>query len=435
MGKEKSQAKNVVAPDKNVDPSTKGTDATGNGGGAQKKKLGEQNTKGNEAVQSQLPAASQADRASAQKAVNAWGDSASDFVDGTRQWLQGNWTEFYGRASGNPRLGWQEGEGASILNNAFGNAITTLGEGLIKKGSAAAAAALVGTAIAPGVGTVIGFVAGVIIEWAAGKLFEYVTGKSDTDDSAAQASKQTAGLIQAQNETFETQAEKGRGEVRGGRDKLQERLDQATTKQEVDSIATWAQAEKAKSARPNTKDRTLFKTLLEQWVLEHAGDEEDANKETSEAQWEGAAQEVFGKTDLDNRPDVFAWQTKNHWAGVGLNNSSTQVMIKTAQGMMKKGKDPAAEAYAGFNGWKQTFQTTKNPDALIKLIDDHHYTKHVSPEGRECIKKGQFKLDCALDLTTSDGACYVDEWEYDLHFTGKLGPGQIYDTKFGVSPD
>lgn len=403
--------------------------------------LKEQNTKGNEAVKARLPVTPVTNRSSAETALEEWSDSAQDFVDGQRQWLQGNFNEFYGYCSGNPRLGLAEGETASLTNNAFGNAITEGGAWAIKeaikrapKGGVVAALAGLGSGVAPGVGTAIGFVAGVVIEYAAGKIFEYITGKTDSDQSASDASQRTAELIQARNESFETQASHGKAEVRATKAAVKKCIAGAEDQAVVDEVTAWAQREKTASASPKTQDRTLSKRLLQRWVLAHAGDEEDANKDTSETDWERAAKKAFGKKNLDGRPDVFAWQSKQHWFEVGLDNPDTDYMIKRAK-KLKKEEDPAAAAVERYDGMGWRFDSTSQPQRLIRLIDDNHIATELSPKGKECIRNGDFNLNCKLDLTTSDGACFVDHWDYKLQLTGPIEAGSHGTTSFSVSPD
>ena len=86
--------------------------------------------------------------------------------------------------------------------------------------------------------------------------------------------------------------------------------------------------------------------MLHDWVLEHAGDEEDANKNTSEAQWESALEKSFGKgTDqLENKKDVWAYQTRGEWTEAGFDATSarntTSWFINTSN---QKGVDPEDE--------------------------------------------------------------------------------------------
>src|SRR5712692_571355 len=56
--------------------------------------------------------------------------------------------------------------------------------------------------------------------------------------------------------------------------------------------------------------------MLQDWVLEHAGDAGSANKSTDQAQWENA-QKAIGM-GLKSHPEIFAFQTRGHWTEVGL---------------------------------------------------------------------------------------------------------------------
>jgi len=378
----------------------------------------------------------QLDKTKAQDALLEWQEIAHQFIDGNRAWLSANWIEYLGRTSQNPRLAWSDATTASFMSNALGNLVTELGQKLIKKGSAAAAGAMVGTAAAPGVGTVIGFAVGVLIESIASSIFETISGKTAAEEAASDASRRTAKLILGQVSAFETEASAARSQLQKAFKAIQKNLTNATTQEQVDQILNWAVAEKSVTATsPTADDRSLFQAMLKDWVLEHAGDEEDANANTSETDWERARTEVFGEGDsLDGHPEIFAYQSRSHWDSVGLPGTVTanQMIEKVKQIQGDKPQDAAEVVTGYYDGKTYLIESAADPERLIGLIDEE---EGLLEEGKECIRKNQFTMYCTLDLSEADGAVYVNEWEYEVNLTGDLPFYASNSGSFDISPD
>jgi hypothetical protein len=386
------------------------------------------------------------DKSLAQQKLLDYRDTAGAFITGNHHWLTQNWTHYLSRTSQNPMLGWADGTAASVVSNALGNLLTELGQNLIKKGSAMAAGALVGSAVAPGVGTVIGFVIGVLVESAASMIFEAISGKSDTAAAANAASRRTGALIEAQYGDLARANDAANAELNTGYRATQTALTSASDQATVDRIGAWADAEKAKAERPAPiSDRSLALRMIQEWVLEHAGDEEDANRNTDETEWEAARTDAFGEGDLDGHREIFAYQTRHEWSTAGLDVSQAQAIIDDVMAM-RRGPDgitqsiSTATAYQRYNGRRYTLPVT---DAARWGAYWREYKRRPTsiPHRRgweaaaALIDAGQFTLDCTLDLTTADMSCYVDHWDYEIVLTAE--PPIYWRTRnpFSVSPD
>ena len=377
----------------------------------------------------------------AQRELLEWHRMALNFVNGNRAWLSANWTAYLSRTSQNPRLGWTEGTAGSVLSNAIGNLLTEVGEKLIKdagKRSASTAGAAIGTAIEPGLGTVIGFVIGVLVESAASMIFEAVTGKTEADEAANAASRRAGDLILARTGALETQGAAALGSLEAVYGEAQTNLTNTTDQVTADRVHDWAAAEKHVTATPAPlSDRSLYDRMLTDWVLEHAGDEEDAAADTSEAQWEAARDERFGAGDLDRHPEIFAYQTRGEWSKAGLPTNQAEAIISRMQDLRRDAADPAATVLGSFDGRSYSFDAATDPEKLITYINKNNTLSSLSAGGKTAIRNNRFVLSCALDLTTADGSCYVDEWEYKIRATN---PDDIEwysfsEGSFDVSPD
>lgn len=400
-------------------------------------------------AQAQPPAAAAAasvDKAAAQQKLLDYREAAGSFISGNHHWLTQNWTHYLSRTTQNPTLGWSDGTAAGVVSNALGNLLTELGANLIKKGSAMAAGALVGSAVAPGVGTVIGFVVGVLVESAASMIFEAITGKSDAAAAANAASRRTGALIEAQYGDLARASTAANAELNAGYRATQTALTNATDQASVDRIRDWATAEKDKAQTPAPiTDRSLATKMIQEWVLEHAGDEEDANRSTDETEWEAARTDAFGEGDLDNHREIFAYQTRHEWASAGFNVGQAQAIIDDVMAMRRgadgiTGSINTAQAYERYNGRRYTLPVA-DTTRWGAYWREHKSRPTSTPHRRgweaaaAMIDAGQFTVDCTLDLTTADMSCYVDAWNYEIVLTGEPPMYWRQRNPFSVSPD
>ncbi len=393
------------------------------------------------------------DKYSAQSALLDWKEKADAFLHGTRAWLAANWTAYLGMTSSNPSLGWQESGIYGVASNAFGNAVNEAATAAFKyylkksavKAGAGAAGAAVGGLVGNVPGAIIGFVIGVLIESVAGVIFDAITGKSEIDTAVTQASRATSQLIESKTAGFDKEAERAKRALDSDFRQQQTALTGTESQEQVDAVRKWAEGEAALiKTPPNLDDRSLYTAMIREWVLEHAGDEEDPNKATSAAQWRYALkvgkdpseankergalglpnlpQALPSGEDLDNHPEIFAYQTRGHWqeAGLPLQDEAQKLVKKVPDILAQNPQKPAAAVMAFFDGKSFSLTKTPRPQLLIRLINNEATDFVLVEEQKQQIERGEFALFCSLDLAESDGSVYVDEWDYTIYFAGQL---------------
>ncbi|MFG1610672.1 hypothetical protein [Actinoplanes sp. NPDC049265] len=381
------------------------------------------------------PDAERPDKNATQQALNQWNDDSLTTIEAVRRWITTNWIAFIGATSQNPRLSWDPGVFDQAASNFVGNLLTELGKNVIQKGSAAIAGALIGSFAGP-VGTVIGFVIGLLVETIASVVYSYLF--DDTaekiDQAGRDAAERTGKQAEAKHEEFSDAAEAGRQQQRRAFDAVQTNLAGAGSKAKVDAIGQDLRRDKpAVAGAKNTGDRSLYQAMLSDWVLEHAGDEEDANKNTSEAQWEAARAKTFGKGDLKNKKDLWAYQTRAEWIEAGFDpavvRSATDAYITTSN---KEGVDPEDK----YHGQICYMPVVTSPEAFFNYLVRNKAA--VAQEDYDYIAKDpakNVKATCEFDLTTADGTTYVDEWNWTVQLLGRPSRWRTKEVTFDVEPD
>jgi hypothetical protein len=366
-------------------------------------------------------------------------------ANGGRAWLEENWSAYLSYTSENPRLGYLSPTVHSVFSNAFGNALSDIFKNVVEKAvrrSITAVATAIGTAIEPGIGSAIGFVIGVLIETLAGEIYDAVTGKTEAEEAAAQAALKAGKQIGATQHKLNVQIANVIGTANAFHHSVRNRIYAAKTQGEVDQIMRWLEGElKLMQQPPDLKDLSLYRQLMHDWILEHAGDEEHADKDTQRAQWLGALEQAKKEgilpkgEDLDNHPETFAYQTRGHWAAHGIpGEKEANEMIRKVKELVKGAGEPSKVVLYYFDKHVTAFLSTPNPPALIRFINENNLGSLVE-KGENNIRKNQFVLWCTLDLSSSDGSVYVDEWEYHLKLTGEIPWYAVRDAYFNVSPD
>jgi hypothetical protein len=383
-------------------------------------------------------------------ALTAWGKKGGTLLDGTAAWETHNFRLFLRRTSQNPHLGFADSAIAGIASNALGNLLTELGADMIKVGAAGLAqgsarilGALIGTAAGPGPGTVMGFLLGVIIESGASILFEDFTGKTDPDIAAADAVERAGSLIDAMEVAIDAKTMEAKADMDAMLQDKRAIVDAATTQAEVDAIKAWADEEfECTDDPPQVADDSLYKELLKHWVLEHAADTSTAAGDTSQEQWERATAEVFGTSNylffgaLRSHPEIFVHQTRGQLAEIGIDHEAqTSALLAKVNELAAEAEDPAGAVAAYFHNKTFTFTDTPDPERVISYLArrwrpfDAWYV--------DSLREKKFRLHCTLDISSWQGSCYIDEWNFSIEFTSeKPKPALMWRSlSFDVSPD
>ena len=228
---------------------------------------------------------------------------------------------------------------AGSISNAFGNLASGLAEQGGKKLSTMsmkALAALIGTELAPGAGTVVEFLIGVAIEQAASMIHDVTTGKGGDGEAELRGALRAGAAIQAKTAELDAQTALAIQRQFEAFSAIQERLLASCAQAEVDSIRDQAVHESrlAKKPLPNG-DRSLSERMLADWVLEHAGDEEDAVDDTGESAWESARDRIYGPRDLDQHRAVTLDLASDDGA-VYVDEWEYEVRVKASDGEMER---------------------------------------------------------------------------------------------------
>ena len=380
-------------------------------------------------------AALERDRDDARDYLDALENSVEDYVRANRRWLSANWIRFYSLTSSNPRLSLGMAGLDGLLSNAIGNATADgmkfVGKRLIARGAGAAAGAAAGGAIANLPGLVVGFVIGVLIETVAGLIYDSIGPSSEEEARAAEAER--VGLLIEDSEKALQQVESaGIAQARARVNEARAALAEMEDGMEIIDFGRAARLEAVRNKlnRPVESDRSLAQFLLQDWVMEHAGDENDPDSEVNEAQWEKALAAGFrGKDALEGYYEMFAYQTRSHFGAAGLDTTEIQHVIDNtepwARDRLVRHKRDRRDLPGSIHETTMKandrsrfrFDKARDPEALIRFLGSQY--AELTDAGKQAIREGRFKLECTLDLEEDEGTVYVDEWEWTVTFPGE----------------
>lgn len=397
-------------------------------------------------------------------ALAEWVAKAIRFVTGTTHWLTYNWDRYLSYTIKNPSLSWEKSYVNKALDNAFGNAVSASARSILKAGgkfiakkSPVLLGAWLGSMISPGLGTVIGAIVGSLIEAAASIIYDIICGNKEAEKAAAEARQEASLASEATSRHFNNIETKANEEIIDSNKRGVLIINDITNQNELSDFEGIVNNETEKIRIPPSEDNLyLFNDMLHDWIFEHAGDEENADKTTVQADWELAIreakspQEVNEKRkqmglpvqpiilekgeDLDNHPEIFAYQTRRHWRIAGLSTIKAEEIITDFISLKPGSEDIAGEMYSRYNNKTYIFFDTnkENIDRLSNFVVTNlekkpEFLDQLS-ESESAISANHFILDCTLNLDISDGSVYVNKWEYKLY---KAGPV----ISFTVSPD
>ena len=360
-----------------------------------------------------------------------WYDKVSDFTLNLARWKSRNWTKYIGATGGNYYVAWTEGQ--------FTNAVTSLIGAVVGTGLTMAATAgigaLIGTAVAPGIGTVVGAAVGFLVSLIIGGIMTALG--NDASMATVDATlRQAASEIVETTDQFGGQYDSTVQGVRSERDSAVAGVEAAQSTEALAQWETWVDGETALVQTPvPVTDETLYQGLLADWVLQHAGDEEDQNKETNSASYDKNREAVFGVAANDNlvRKDLFAHQAKYEWGRLGVVDGGAGRLL--ANEARIRGRSMSAAAIDNkYSGETFTFRGTNNADATIAKIEDD-FGGEMAPQAHQQIRDNDFTLTCTLDLTNWDGSVYVDHFNYFIDLKAPMPRGYSTTGRWSVSPD
>ena len=223
-------------------------------------------------------------------------------------------------------------------------------------------------------------------------------------------------------------------------DELTRAIQGMTTRQDLQGIAEWMRAQVATLAVP-VADYSLYEGMLETWVLQRAGDEEDGNKHTDSEAYDAAHDKLAPDGDLARR-DLFIHQSRYAFGRLGIDGEPTLALWQRR--LNANAGVPAEEAIAGMGPLRLEVTQFANPQRLVQTLvaestadlmlmltaDLASARKHVAEEepGWPVIKditdyterflataaSGGIVFSCDVDLTEADGAIFVNRFAYRM---------------------
>ncbi len=170
------------------------------------------------------------------------------------------------------------------------------------------------------------------------------------------------------------------------------------------------------------------KSLLQRWVLENAGEDDNAGKEkhVSTTDWKRALVDLQdgneNATEINDCPDLFIHQTRGHFARMGfaLDGDVAAIPKQLETYVVRQHED--AEDNAG-----DTYDAVDNRPLSIKarVADIGAVQRLLGEEGKQLSALGVvlatvngFEGTLRLDLGIGSNSVYVDSWDYDIAVAG-----------------
>lgn len=227
----------------------------------------------------------------------------------------------------------------------------------------------------------------------------------------------------------------------------------ASSAEVLDGLSQWVDKEVPPLCVPIV-DHSLYQRMLETWVLQRAGDEEDANKHTDGAIYDKvhdllapsgnlARRDLFihqtrfelGRLGIDAEPTLALWQTlldaqpdadpARTLAALGpLRIDTTRIanpdrFIRTIR--ESKGRYALAPTHLNLlmdsdEIGKAEEQTAPNFGGLVGALQSQMHESDLknSKALQHTLRTGGLRLSIELDLTDADGAIFVDRYKYRI---------------------
>lgn len=230
-------------------------------------------------------------------------------------------------------------------------------------------------------------------------------------------------------------------------------IDAASDQAELDLIVEAMNAFAA-SIPQEVNDTTLHDEMLERWLLQRAGDEEDANKATDPEAYAKVHDKIAPDGNLARR-DLFVHQCEYAWGRYGIDSHDALTEMRRRLSALRPDIEPE-DAVEQLGPIAFEFEKFSNPRALPDALRRYGGTapfdlrlhgagmeteglpdtdglagmpRAVAEAGEEFATRlaklaasGGVRMRCAVDLTEADGAIFVDRYRFKIsgtrHFPG-----------------
>ncbi len=238
-------------------------------------------------------------------------------------------------------------------------------------------------------------------------------------------------------------------------DELGRAITRAGSRGALFGLVEWMKLERAALSIPVVDD-SLYRGLIEAWVLQRAGDEEDGNKHTDPEAYAAAHDKLAPDGNLARR-DLFIHQCRFAFARLGL-DTDRQLMVwedairadpGVSEDELIQRLGPLhfeVERFADPTRFVDTMAEMGGPfDLEMPLIADAASTRErLRAEGgpveamlgpvadyttavEDCVRSGGVRLRCAVELTSADGAVFVDTFRYRMWGARHKADGEPLD--------
>lgn len=422
-------------------------------------------------------------RARANAALRELSASETGYSRDITEWQRANWTFFLGKCGGTPSVDLSEARQLSISlaksaeqpasgigeiagtvsSNALGNSLGAvvgvgLGKAAAQSGAQMMADAILDVAtptttkaqrvfdfLSKGVG---GFVTSIFV----GIAFDLIRGalsRSSDDEKAAASATEKTSVIQLAIQAHLAAAQKASDEKWAQRaSEFGADIDSEIEVATLDALTDSLRASAAGLIAPSSADLSIGFALLEQWTLQHAGDEEGPSSvDTNKESWHLAA------TDLDRnvgdgkvypaqhgykrkdgnilKPTLFEDQCKLAWSRLGLDPQPALGSLKAAFAAKVKDRGPSSSerAIPELDDWSYDYIEPSSLALWNERVAPraNHQTKLIAPKAMD---PNGWTTRVATHLAEEDGTFFVDEYHYEL--INSLGQS-VY--KWNESPD
>lgn len=341
-------------------------------------------------------------------------------------------------------------------------AVTAPIKDVSEKGVNAIAAKLTGSTLGT-IGKVAhGFVLGLLYDTLVDLIFD-PTGKALRAAFRAGVN-QGAGMVEEAARAALAGVRGGLGADRVMVDEVHQAISMARSKAGLSGLMDWMRMESGRLAAP-VFDTVLYDTLMEMWVLQRAGDEEDGNKHTDPEAYAAAHDKLAPDGNLARR-DLFVHQCRFAFGRLGID---AEPMLATWEKRVQREEPTLApteliERLGPLHIEVDRFQDPERFIASLKEVMPFERAIALQPESaddpkgaqatldklpsgiarsmlahqtkdaadyteafRRSLRTGGVRLRASVKLTDADGAVFVDRFSYRMWGTRHAadgGPGR-----------
>jgi|GEM_PF-6556114 len=246
-----------------------------------------------------LPTNHPVERKHANEAILDWKDRVKDLIRATSTWTTGNWTRFLSETGGDFRVSWTEGHVSDVVGDYLSGVAGMLSSNPI-----------------------VEFVASTFTSLIYDAIFTH-QGNRENEQAVFDGIKKTGNEIEKKQLDVARVEAEAVSMAEAQATTAEHKVQTATDVKEIGHVLQWAQREAASvPTKINTSDRSLYKQLLQSWVLERSATASTSTESTNRPAFEAARENAFGLKNGQDiaRADLFVFQARHEWSTLGIAN-------------------------------------------------------------------------------------------------------------------